>query len=141
MGRLATLLFTMVAHRGLYTSGYIRMDLPNSKRAFVDLDKIRDYLLSPTHPRGKHKACAFVSALGIVYNDSEFLKEQLLMAARHYDAELGDVDEYGVRYILDFGCVHNVRRALIRSGWIVRQGERFPRLTTCYVIREVRCNG
>jgi hypothetical protein len=45
-----------------------------------------------------------------------------------------DADEYGQRYILDFNCERGDRSAVVRSGWIVRRGEDFLRLTTCYVL-------
>jgi hypothetical protein len=32
------------------------MKLPNPKRAVVDIAKLRDYILNPEHPRGRHKA-------------------------------------------------------------------------------------
>lgn len=35
------------------------MKLPNADRAVVGLAKLRDYCLSPTHPRGRHKARVF----------------------------------------------------------------------------------
>jgi hypothetical protein len=33
--------------------------LPNSERAIVDEAKVRDYLLSPSHPVGRFKAAFF----------------------------------------------------------------------------------
>jgi hypothetical protein len=33
--------------------------LPNASRAIIDLQKIEDYCLDPTHPRGRHKARVF----------------------------------------------------------------------------------
>jgi hypothetical protein len=37
--------------------------LPNGHRAFVDVAKLRDYYLNPSHEDGKHKARVFASAL------------------------------------------------------------------------------
>jgi hypothetical protein len=37
-------------------------------------------------------------------------------------------------YVLDFPISRPVRQAMVRSGWIVRKGEDFPRLTSCYVL-------
>jgi hypothetical protein len=34
--------------------------LPNGEQAVVDLRKIKDYLLSPTHPEGRAKARFFI---------------------------------------------------------------------------------
>lgn len=100
----------------------------------MDIVKLHDYCLNPLHPRGRHKARVFRSALGLTQADADFLREELLRAAREGDVAVGDVDEYGVRYIIDFGFVPNVRQAIVRSTWIVRRGERFPRLTSCFVL-------
>ncbi len=110
------------------------MKLPGGEHAIVDIVKLRDYCLNPLHPRGRHKARVFVSALGLTRADTQFLREGLLRAAREADAAMGDVDEYGERYTIDFGLAQGVRRAIVRSTWIVRRGERFPRLTSCYVL-------
>jgi hypothetical protein len=40
------------------------MKLPNAGQAIVDIAKLRDYSLSPTHEEGKHKARVFAAALG-----------------------------------------------------------------------------
>lgn len=39
------------------------MELPKPQGAVVDVEKVRDYLLSPTHPIGRLKA-AFFTGLG-----------------------------------------------------------------------------
>lgn len=110
------------------------MRLPGGKKAVVDIGKLHGYCLSAVHPHGRHKARVFASALGITQADSAFLRDRLLEAALARDAIPARADEYGSRYILDFEIVHASRRAMIRSGWIVRKGEDFPRLTTCYVL-------
>ena len=43
-------------------------------------------------------------------------------------------DEHGQRYTVDFDLEAGPRNARIRSCWIVRTGEDFARLTTCYVL-------
>jgi hypothetical protein len=110
------------------------MKLPGGEHAIVDVVKLRDYCLSPLHPRGRHKARVFASALGLTRADAEFLREELLRAARDADVVMGDVDDYGDRYTIDFDIARDDRRAMVRSTWIVRRRERFPRLTSCYVV-------
>lgn len=110
------------------------MKLPNAERAIVDIRKLREYALNPNHSRGRHKARVFSSALGLTqYNVAE-LRDELLRAARAYDAEPQDVDEHGQRYVIEFEMMRGSKSATIHSGWIVRSGENFPRLTTCYVV-------
>jgi len=112
------------------------MKLPGAERAVIDVEKLRDYCLNPAHPRGRHKARVFASTLGLLPADAEWLKAKLLHAALQHDAKQAGADEYGNRYVLDFDCERYGTCVVVRSGWIVRRGEDFPRLTTCYVISE-----
>jgi hypothetical protein len=98
--------------------------LPNPENAVVDVRKLRDYCLSPEHPRGKHKAQVFSVALGLGTDDAEELRE----------AVAGEEDEYGKRYVLDLEMRTAVGTATVRCGWIVRHGEDFPRLTSRFAV-------
>ena len=99
------------------------MKLPSGERAIVDIVKVHDYCLNPAHPRGRHKARVFASALGMMAVDAEFLREALLCAAREEDATLGEADEYGERYAVDFNLIRRDRQAVFRSTWIIRRTE------------------
>jgi hypothetical protein len=110
------------------------MRLPNSHRAVADIRKLRDYCLNPSSPRGRTKARAFKSMLGLEQDGAEELRQALLGAARNSDCEAGEKDEFGQRYTLDFLFEVGRAKAWVRSGWFVRTGETFPRLTTCYVL-------
>jgi hypothetical protein len=110
------------------------MKLPNGEAAIVDIAKIRDYCLSPSHLRGRYKARVFQSALGITAAHSEELRSALLDAAKHGDAQLGASDRYGARYIIDMEVVRGEKSATVRSSWIIRAGEVIPRLVTCFVL-------
>ena len=110
------------------------MKLPNSDRAIVDIAKLRDYCLSTTHHRGRHKARVFAAALGLTAEDAEQLQAALLTAAQSYEATPTEETEFGQLYVLDFPTSGPAGQAIVRSSWIVRHGEDFPRLTSCYVI-------
>ena len=110
------------------------MKLPSADRAVVDIVKLRNYCLNAEHPRGRHKARVFAATLGLSAEDAEELRDVLLAAARSEEASTGQQDQYGQRYLLDFLMGTAVGRARIRSSWIVRRGEDFPRLTSCYVL-------
>lgn len=112
------------------------MKLPNAKRAFVDIEKLKGYCLNPDHERGKHKARMFSSILGLTLKDAEKLKKTLLKAAINEEAIVGIEDQYGKRYIIDFTVTTIGRQAKIRSTWIVLRHEDFPRLTSCYILKE-----
>ncbi len=110
------------------------MKLPNPDRAIVDIAKLRTYCLNPEHPRGRHKARVFAHALGISAADANALAALLVGAARTCEAKLAAKDRYGARFLIDFPIVRANRRATVRSLWIVRSGEDFARLTSCYVV-------
>ncbi len=110
------------------------MRLPNGDRAFIDVDKLRHYCLSMAHPRGKHKARVFAAALGLTDAQVEVLGAALRMAARSELAVQGPVDEYGSRYLVDFEMAAKRGRRTVRSIWLIRNGEDYPRLITCYVV-------
>lgn len=108
--------------------------LPNSENAIVEVRKLRDYCLSPEHPRGRHKARVFAFALGLTVEDSEEFRRALLSTAVSGEAVPAEEDEYGQRYMLDFQMSTEIGSATVRSGWIVRSGEDFPRFTSCWVL-------
>lgn len=108
--------------------------LPHSHDAIVDVRKLRDYCLSLHHPRGRNKARVFSSVLGLTAEDAEELRNALLSAALSEKARIGESDQYGDRYMLDFEMKTDAGTATIRSGWIVRSEEEFPRFTSCWVL-------
>ncbi|GAC1519777.1 MAG: hypothetical protein NVS2B16_26360 [Chloroflexota bacterium] len=109
------------------------MRLPNGDQAIVEIVKLRDYCLSPTHPRGRHKARVFAAVLGLTADDAKLVREVLLHAAVSEEAIPTEQDVFGERYLIDVE-MHGPRGvAIIRSAWIVRTGEDVPRLTSCYV--------
>ena len=110
------------------------MRVPNCERAVVDPGKLQDYCLSPTHPRGRHKARLFAASLGLTQADADELHRTLLSVACNDTAVTGELDAYGQRYVLDFAMSTQSGHATIRSAWIVRSDEDFPRLLTCYVL-------
>lgn len=110
------------------------MKLPNAERAVVEIEKLRDYCLSTSHPRGRHKARVFVTALGITADDAEELRQAILSAVLTEEATPTDRDEYGQRLVVDFSMRRQGKEAVVRSSWIIRRGEDVPRLTSCYVL-------
>lgn len=106
--------------------------VPNAEHAFIDESKLRDYALNPAHRVGGHKARLFVLLLDMNSNDAEALRQILLNVIQTQDAMLGERDEYGQRYVIDFLLTWQDRQATVRSAWIIRLDENFPRLVTCY---------
>jgi hypothetical protein len=108
--------------------------LPRADEAIVEIAKLRNYCLDPIHARGRHKARVFAATLGLTKADAEFLRGELLRAAREADAVESGRDAYGERFIIDFEVSRSGRHASIRSAWIVLHSEKVPRLTTCFVL-------
>jgi len=102
----------------------------------VDISKLRDYCLSETHPRGRHKARVFQSRLGLTADNAEFLRQVLLAAVGENEAdfEAAVADEYGQRFNLDFPLKTDRGTAMLRSAWIVRTGEKVLRFASCYLM-------
>jgi hypothetical protein len=110
------------------------MKLPNAKRAIIDVEKLHDYCLSESHPRGKHKARVFAAKLGLTAEHANDLRDAILSAVVTEEAVLDQLDKYGQRYIVDFSMKRTGNEAMVRSAWIIRTGEDVPRLTSCYVL-------
>jgi hypothetical protein len=110
------------------------MKLPGGEEAIVEMAKFRDYCLSSTHPRGRHKARVFRSALGLTAEDSFVLQAALRQAANEGNAVIGDTDDYGTRFIIDLELQRNKKIAKIRSSWIYPSGFGPTRFLTCFVL-------
>lgn len=110
------------------------MKLHNGEHAAVEIRKLRDYCLNPDHHRGRHKARLFKGALGFTADDAPELQRLLLTAARDNEAVFLGADDYGQRYAIELNVSTIRGTASVRSLWIVRVGENFPRLTSCYVL-------
>lgn len=110
------------------------MLLPNGERAIVAIEKLRDYCLNEEHPRGRHKARVFATALGFTSDDAPKLLEMLLAAAAAQEVQVGENDEFGQRYILDIAVVGLTELVTVRSVWIIRPQDDVPHLVTCYVL-------
>jgi hypothetical protein len=108
--------------------------LPRGDEAILDIRKIVDYCLNPSHPRGRHKARVFREALGLQREDAAWLRDALLEAARSSEASLIAVDPWGTHWRLDAIIRRQGRSAMVRMVWIVRSAESVPRFVTCWVL-------
>lgn len=108
------------------------MRLPNGDRAIVDETKVRDYLLSVSHPIGRFKAL-FFRELGYVEGDWEKLLNELRELGSTGEAHPGQSSEYGQKFEIR-GTIEGPSgtRASIVTVWIVLTGEDVPRLVTAY---------
>lgn len=98
--------------------------------AVIAPEKLRDYILSPTHPDGRAKA-AYLARLGYVQSEWRRLEEDVRQQILSRDAEQAKPSAYGQKYeILGPLTGPNGTAAWIRSIWIVLKGEEIPRLVT-----------
>lgn len=107
------------------------MVLLNRITAVIPAEKLRDYLLSPTHPIGRYKA-TFFRTLG--YDPSNWqVLEGDLRSLLSLNADQLDVTEYGLKYAVTGSITGpNGRLADIVSVWIILAGEEMPRFVTAY---------
>jgi hypothetical protein len=110
------------------------MTLPDGDRAQVDDGKLVDYCLSPTHPRGRHKARLFAAALGFTQATAADLKTALLHAARTADAVATRHNGFGQLDEITFDCTGPIRTATLLSVWVVLDANPVPQLVTCYPV-------
>jgi hypothetical protein len=112
------------------------MKLPNAENAVVDIAKLRDYCLNPNHPEGKHKARVFREKLGFGRDDAELLRRAILEGILNADAIEQTATQYGRRFMVEFVLERGEGiiwfKAVVRTAWIVKNDEDFPRLTTCF---------
>ena len=112
------------------------MRLPNAERADLGT-KLEDYALNPLHRDGRHKARVFESVLGITLANRGELRDALLTAAANSQMAFTQGDNgFGERFVLRFPLTTAQGTATVLSAWIVRHGEYFPRLTTCYIVED-----
>lgn len=112
------------------------MKLPNAKKALIDLRKLNEYALDFDSPRGMHKARVFKSVLGFTSDSANELKTAIFEAVQNAEATLAELDFYGQRYTVDCRIRNKTGEATVKTCWFIRRSEDFPRLTTCYVLKE-----
>jgi len=75
----------------------------------------------------------FEAVLGLTLKDATALRDKVREVAASHEAEPEEPSPYGQRYIIDFEMKTKTGVAIVRSAWIIRRNEEFPRLTSCYV--------
>jgi hypothetical protein len=109
------------------------MKLPNARSARFDVNKLVSYSLDPHHTRGGDKARVFRAALGIDGSHAEWLRMEIMKALPDAAAKATLQDNYGMRYAADVTVARQNREAVIRTAWIIRDGEDFPRFISAWV--------
>jgi hypothetical protein len=105
--------------------------LPGIDKLTIDEAKVRDYLLSPTHPVGRFKA-RFFNRLGYTQEQWQRLREDLLAIARSEEAQEGQQSDFGQKYEVHGELSGPSRTAQIVVVWILLHGEETPRFVTAF---------
>lgn len=106
--------------------------LPNYEKAFIDPAKIRDYILSQSHPIGRFKAALFLK-MGYAQENWKQLADDIANHHLPMEAEPLEKTRYGQKYaITGLIRVPNGKIVLLRSIWIILNGEDLPRFITIY---------
>jgi hypothetical protein len=104
---------------------------PNAASAIIAPEKLRDYLLSPTHPIGRYKS-VFFRSLGY----SQELWENLgrdLRGLLGGDAVQLELTEHGQKVAFRGSITGpNGRSARVATVWIILTGENVVRFVTAY---------
>jgi hypothetical protein len=79
----------------------------------------------------------FLEKLGLKTDDAEHLRKLILEAILTTEAKAQQPTAYGERFVVDFQIRQEERSVVtqvtIRSAWIIRNDEDFPRLTNCFI--------
>ena len=108
------------------------MRLPNADLAVIEDAKVRDYLLSGSHPVGRFKSVFFV-ALGFSGDHWQLLRDALLQLALTGDASPGQPSPFGLKFeIRAILRGPSGRQADVLTVWMVSNGLDFPHFVTAY---------
>jgi hypothetical protein len=111
------------------------MKIPNIDQARVSEAKIKEYLLSETHPDGREKA-AFFTRFGFSVAQWEQLAQALLNHAATYEVMQTTSTRHGTKYVIEGRLfTPNGRNPLVRTVWIIEAGTVGARLVTAYPVK------
>lgn len=98
----------------------------------IDAAKIRDYLLSSSHPIGRFKA-QFFYRLGYAAEKWDLLERDLRSLCAAGVRRKTIVGPYGVKHVIGGRLIGpNGLTAYVTTVWIVRDGETILRFVTAY---------
>lgn len=108
------------------------MKVPNAERAIIDAEKLRSYVLSPSHPVGRFKA-AFFTRLGYSPANWEEFEQQLREQIRSQDAAEVEESPYGRKFIVQ-GPLTGPSGETVQlvTVWVILEQEGIPRFVTAY---------
>ncbi|MDX2505613.1 MAG: hypothetical protein QNL62_14210 [Gammaproteobacteria bacterium] len=107
------------------------MLLPNTEKAIIPPDKIRNYLLSISHPIGRFKAVYF-QKLGYSPDNWKLLSRDLLALLENHIQKV-EKSEYGQKYEVRGTIIGPAKKSAYNTTvWIVLKNEDYSRFITAY---------
>lgn len=111
----------------------------DSERVVIPEGKLVNYCLNKNHPDGGPKAVAFEKYLGYTQSDSKALENLIrnnLGKAKYYDR---GTNGYGNQYsaVFKISSLDGNEIPLV-TGWIIKKGEKYPKMTTAYLKPELK---
>ena len=110
------------------------MKLPNRENAYIPPSKLREYLLSQTHPIGRSRA-SFLKAVGFDETNVDVLEQTLIAIAQSEDVKEATSSPHGMKYVID-GMIQTPAGNVVevRTVWIIDRGQDSPRFVTAYPV-------
>jgi hypothetical protein len=101
-------------------------------RASVTEGKVREYLLSPAHPAGRHKA-RFFRRFGFSEEAWQDLAEAILRHGQENAPQTVEETRFGRKYVVEAPlAAPDGRRPVVRTVWFVPTGRSEAHLVTAY---------
>jgi hypothetical protein len=108
------------------------MKLPNLETAVVPPAKITDYLLSETHPDGRHKA-RFFPGFGFSFDNRQALEHAVRQHISDHEVAKVEPSAFGARYVVEgIMTAPDGRSPLVRTVWFIRHEGESPQFVTAY---------
>lgn len=110
------------------------MKLPHCEISQIKPEKITAYLLSESHPSGRHKA-KFFASFGFAPNNWHQLSQALLKHAQEHNVASVESSVFGVRYVVE-GTIQSPdkRNPFIRAVWFIEKNSTMPHFVTAYPV-------
>jgi hypothetical protein len=110
------------------------MKLPHFEKAYVPQAKLREYLLSPSHPEGGPKS-VFFEMMGYSQQNIPELESALIDIALSEQVVYHFEFSFGNKYVVDGRLPRkNGTEIPLRTVWVIDKGETAPRFITAYPI-------
>ena len=112
----------------------MKTKLPNRENAYVQKEKLSNYLLSETHAIGRAKARYFRS-IGCTSKNAGELENALRKIAKTCAVRQELVSEFGKKYVIDGAIASSTGESVtLRTVWIIDSRDDRPRFVTAYPV-------